>query len=165
MSAGAQSEKMVGKPAPEFSAKAADGSSHTLSSLTAKGPLFLYFIKDGCPINHKMVKYYNQLGAAYKGKATMVGDIDGDAGIAKAWLAQYKSPFPVLLDADQKIIQSYGALFSPWAVMVDKGKVAKVWAGGGSPAFKEINGLMAKAAGVAPAKLDLAGAPASLSGG
>jgi len=164
MSVEAQDNK-VGKPAPEFSAKGSDGKTHTLKSLTANGPVFLYFIKDGCPINHEMVKYFNELGKAYQGKASLVGVIDGDASTARNWLSQYKAPYTLLLDPSHQIIRSYGAMYSPWAVMVEDGKIAKVWPGASKAGLTEMNALMAKAGKTKLVSVNLEGAPTRPSGG
>jgi peroxiredoxin len=164
--AGGQGLAKVGSEAPDFSAKGTDGKTHTLNSLSQKGDVFLYFISETCPVNADAVKYYNRLSAAYKGKATFVGVINGDEKVYKAWQKTYKSPFTVLYDPDLKIIRSYKANASPWMIQVSKtGKIAKVWPGYSTPALKEINAALAKAGGTKVAKVDLKGAPADMAFG
>lgn len=155
-----------GEKAPTFSAPGSDGKTHTLASLTAKGPAFLYFIKDGCPVNAEAVVYMNRLADAYKGKATFVGVINADKSGYERWNKTYKSPMPVLLDPDLKIIRSYKASASPWVVEVTKdGTIGQVWKGYSSKSLGEIGTKLASAAGVKPAQVDLKGAPGSMTFG
>src|SRR5688572_20248073 len=108
----------LGTKAAAFTAKDMAGKTHTLSSLMKKGPVVLYFIKHDCPVNAEVVKYYNGVAGAYKGKASFVGVINGDKATASTWAAKFKPTYPVLLDPEMKIIRSYEAQMSPWATMV-----------------------------------------------
>ena len=152
----------VGKNAPAFTAKGSDGKNYSLRSLAAKGPVFLYFIKSDCPVNADAVKYYNKLGSSYRGKATFLGVINGDASVYRTWQAQYKATYPVLLDPGKKIITGFGAQASPWVIEVGKGgKIAKVWEGYSVKDLNALNSSMAKAAKVKLVKLDTTGAPST----
>jgi peroxiredoxin len=152
----------TGTKAPAFSAKGSDGKTHTLASLTAKGPVYLYFIKEDCPINDQAVKYYNRVGDAYKGKATMVGVFDGGEAAYKKWAAKFKPTYPVLFDPNKTIIRSYRAERSPWVIQVDaKGQVAKVWPGYSEKDLNQLSASMAGAAKTQPQKIDFSGAPGS----
>jgi peroxiredoxin len=152
----------VGAKAPAFSATASDGKTHTLQSLNAKGPVFLYFIKDGCPVNNQAIKYYNRVGEAYKGKATFVGVFDGNEAAFKRFAAEYKPTYPVLFDANKSIIRSYNAERSPWVVEVNaQSTVAKIWRGYSEKDLKELNASLAGAAKTSAQKVDFAGAPGS----
>src|SRR5690242_4630287 len=44
-----QADAAKGNLAPNFTVTDTDGKSHNLSELTKDGPLFLYFVLDGCP--------------------------------------------------------------------------------------------------------------------
>ncbi len=155
-----------GEKAPTFSAAGSDGKNHTLASLTAKGPAFLYFIKDGCPVNAEAVVYMNRLADAYKGKATFVGVINTDKSGYERWNKTYKSPITVLYDPDMKIIRSYKANASPWVIEVSKdGTIGQVWKGYSSKALGEIGSKLASAGGVRPVNIDLKGAPGSMTFG
>lgn len=150
----------AGKKAPAFSAKATDGKTHTLKGHNEKGLTFLYFIKEGCPVNHQAAPHVQKLAAAYGEKANLIGVYDGPIGDAKSWTKRYRASFPVLEDPDVKVIHAYGALYSPWLVAVNKdGTVAKVFEGASPKELAEINKMMASAAGMAQAKLDFTGSP------
>ena len=153
--AGAQAPK-----APDFSAKANDGKTYTLKSLTEKGDFFLYFIKDDCPVNDQAVAYFNRLGTAYKDKAAILGVYDGSESQFRAWQARYKPTYPVLFDPDMKIIKSYKAQASPWMIHVSKaGSITKVWPGYSADFINQMSASMAGAAKTAVARIDTAGAP------
>jgi peroxiredoxin len=150
----------VGSKAPAFSAKATTGATVSLKSRIEKGPVTLYFIKIGCPVNHRAAPFFKKIDQAYKGKGNIVGVIDGDLEAAKQWQKSYGTSFPIVADPDKKIIGAYGAEHSPWAVGVDKsGKVTKVLEGGSPSELKIVNDLAAKAAGAKIAKLSFDGAP------
>jgi peroxiredoxin len=146
--------------APAFSAKGTDGKTHTLSSLTEKGDVFLYFAQDGCPVNDQAIKYYNRLAEAYKGKATMVGVYDGGEGAFRAFSNRHKANYLFLHDPDLKIVRSYKAQASPWMIHVNKeGNIVKVWTGFSVDYLNQMSAAMAGAAKTAVVKIDTTGAP------
>lgn len=159
-------QSKVGKTASDFKATGSDGKQHTLSSLTAKGPVFLYFIKTTCPVNAEAVKYFNRVAAGYKGKVAFVGIIDGEKEEYQTWQAKFKAPYTVILDPDMKIIKSYDALRSPWGVLVGQDKkIAKVWDGYSVGQLNDIAASIAGAGKVAAVKIDTAGAPNNAAAG
>ncbi len=120
----------------------------------------LYFIKIGCPVNHRAAPFYEKIVDAYGEKANFVGVINGDEAEAKKWLKEYKSDMVILPDPDKKLIKGYGVDFSPWAVSVESGKITNIWAGGSPKNLSEVNAMVAKGAGASAAKLSFEGAPA-----
>lgn len=159
--ASAQSWK-AGAQAPDFTAKGSDGKTHSLKSLTAKGPFVLYFIGRTCPVNAKAVPYYNKVAQAYGDKVPIVGVINGDEAQYKEWQREFKSPFTVLYDPQMKIIKAYRAERSPWLIMVGKnGKIAKEWIGYSVGELDELSASIAGANKAKVQKLDFSGAPAS----
>lgn len=147
-----------GSKAPEFSAKGTDGKSHTLASLSKSGPVVLYFVKIGCPVNQRAIPHFNTLSKTYK-NATMVGVINGSMDEAKKWKSQNDAPFTLLADEDLKIIRGYKAIYSPWAVLVKDGKVYKSLPGGSKTELTEVSKFMADAAKTKVASLPFDGAP------
>lgn len=152
------SAPLIGTKAPNFSAKGSDGKTHTLASVTKSGPVVLYFIQSTCPVNAEAMKYFNRVGAAYKG-ARLVGVIDENAAGYKEWAKEFKPTFPVLFDPNKTIIRAYQAQASPWAIHVKNGEIAKVWDGYSAKYLTELNASVASAAKSAPKKLDFKGAP------
>ncbi len=148
--------------APAFSAKTADGKTTNLNALTANGPIILYFIGNTCPINAQAEKYYNRVYDAYKGKGRIVGIIDCGQTEYKAWQKQFKAPFPVLFDPDQKIIKAYHAERSPWVIEVTKGrKLGKQWHGYSTGYLQELSSAIASSLKMKAQKIDFSGAPAT----
>jgi peroxiredoxin len=149
-----------GKKAPVFSAAGTDGKTHTLKDHMAKGTTILYFIKEGCPVNHQAAPHVQKLAAAYGEKANLVGVYNGSVEDAKSWLKRYKSSYPVIADPALKVIRAYGADYSPWMIAVgNDGSIAKICEGASPKELEAMSQLMAKNAGVKAAKLDFTGAP------
>ena len=99
-------------------------------------------------------------------KVNFVGVIDEKEEGYKEWKKQFENKFSVLYDDDLKIIRSYQAMASPWAIVVSPaGDIVRVDQGYSAGSLTELNAAMAKAAGVSPAKLDLTGAPSEMSFG
>lgn len=124
--------------------------------------MFVYFIKESCPINEQAAVFYKRLHEAYKGKATFVGVIDGGKEAAAAWSKRHGTTFPILFDPDKKIIKAYKAARSPWFIEVGKDqKIVKVWPGFSGKDMMDKSASMAGAAKTEVAKIDTSGAPES----
>ena len=155
-----QQEVKAPLPAPDFSAKANDGKTYTLKSLTGDKTLVLYFISWSCPVNAEAVPYYKQIQAAYKGKVNFVGVFNGDKELLAEWQKDHDVKFPILFDPEMEIIRSYKAIASPWVAVVNpKGERTVTQSGYSIARLDELNGLMSKAAGMQAAKIDTKGAP------
>lgn len=150
----------VGGVAPAISAPDASKKTRTLKSFLEKGPVTLYFINIGCPVNHRAVPFMKKVDEAYKNKSNIVGVINGDSAAAQKWAKEYGTKFPILADPDLKIIKAYGAKASPSTVVVGKnGKVVHIHEDGSPSVMKVINQISAKAAATKVAKVDFTGAP------
>ena len=122
--------------------------------------MVLYFIKIGCPVNQRAIPYFNKIADAYKGKATLVGVINGDMAAAKQWKEDNGASYTILADSDNSTIRAYKAMYSPWAVTIKQdGKIAKSLPGGSKDELTVINDFMAAAAKTAPSKIAFDGAP------
>lgn len=156
----AQSGLRAGAKAPEFSAKGTDGKTHSLASLNKHGDVHLYFIKIGCPVNHRAAPYVNSIAKSYGPKGNIVGVINGSESEARAWAKEYGAKFTILADPGKKIIRAYGAQHSPWVVSIDKsGKVSHVYNSVSSTTLPNLNAKVAAATGQKLAKLSFEGAP------
>lgn len=149
-----------GDKAPAFSASGTDGKLHTLASLTKEGPAFLYFIKEGCPVNHRAAPFLTKLRAQYGEEANIVGVYNGSAEEAKAWGKRYGAKYLILADPNLKIINGYGVPYSPFMITVEKdGKVGKVLEGLSPKELGSVNTLLAKSVGKTAAAISFEGAP------
>jgi len=150
----------AGKKAPAFSAKATDDKVHSLEGHLAKGTTIMYFIKEGCPVNHEAAPFVQKLAAAYGEKANIVGIYNGPVSDAKSWARRYKSTYPIVEDPALKVIRGYGAAYSPWMVAVNKdGTVAKVFEGASPKELEVVSKMAAANAGKPVDSLSFAGAP------
>ncbi len=146
--------------APDFTAEASDGKTYTLKTLTAEKPLVLYFIKRGCPTNAEAVQYFQAIHAAYKGKANIVGVIDGDKQEFKQWKPDFNVSFPVLFDPAMKIIRDYRAAASPTVIVVGTDQIVSLNQRGYSQSSLEtLNATAAKIAGYKMVQVDFKGTP------
>lgn len=157
----------VNRTAHPFSAKGSDNATHSLESLTKDRALLLYFIKDGCPVNARMLPHFKQIHAAYK-SGTKV-NIIGVYNMGQAQYANFKRTngieFTCLFDPSKQIIGPYGAQSSPWAVLVEKGRITKVWAGYGKSNLKSMNDTLAKLNGMPVKQLAFSNAPVDVEAG
>ena len=113
-----------GSPAPDFTLKTLDGGTARLSDYTGR-PVFLNFWATWCgPCRKEMP----EIIAAYKAhqaaglevlaiNATQL-DIVEDV---KAFVTEFKMPFPVPLDEDGTVGEAYSVIGLPTSVFVDAG--------------------------------------------
>lgn len=159
--ADAQATK-VGASAPEFSLPGSDGKTHTLASLQEKnGFTYLYFIKNGCPVNNKAIEYYNRLYTSYKGKVAFVGVFNGDKSAFESFKAEFKPPYTVIFDPSQELVKKYEVQRSPAVIKIEKGQVAQRWKTYSVAELGELQASFGKASGVKIDPLDFSGAPTS----
>lgn len=150
---------LVGK-APDFAANSPDGKTYNLTDLIKNGSEYLYFIKKDCPINAQAVGFYANLFSAYGPKTPMLAVFNGSADEYKIYKKAHPMPFPVVLDADQKIISDYAAERSPWVVEVTGDQmVGHIWKGYSQDYLQQINQALAAALKAPTAKLDFSSAP------
>ena len=156
----------AGRPAPPFVARGGDGATYSLATLTRGTPLALVFIKDGCPCSVAAEPYFQRLYHLYRGRLRLVGVIDGDAAVARAWAREQKSPYPILTDPDLAIARAYGAKGSAYVALVTPaGRVERLWPGYSQSMLRQLGARAAALAGVAERPFDAAGAPAKLFAG
>ena len=145
----------------EINSPGSDGKTHTMKSLTEKGPVYLLFVKEQCSANPYATPYFVKIHEAYGSKVNFVGVINaGKAGHAN-WKSQFKGQWNTLLDPDKKIISGFGVKRSTPVIKIGKnGKVEKVFNGWGKEALQLLVADMAKEAKIAEKPIDLSGAPA-----
>jgi peroxiredoxin len=149
-----------GDKAPAFSASGTDMKSHTLASITKDGPAFLYFIKEGCPVNHRAAPHMTKMFDAYKTKGNLVGVYDGSVAEAKSWAKTYGAKYLIVSDPDLKLIREYGVPYSPFLIEVGKdGKVTEVLEGLSAKELGMVNVNYSKAIKAGMVSMDYKGAP------
>ena len=161
---GAQRPSMVGAKVGDASVEinhpASDGKTHTVKSLTEKGPVYLLFVKEQCSANPYATPFFQKLYEAYSDKVQFYGVINASKDGHASWKKEYKGAWTTLLDPEKKIISGFGVRRSTPVIKIGKdGKVEKIFLGWGQASLKELAADMAKEAKIAEKPVDLSGAP------
>ncbi len=104
------SHSLLGKKAPAFTLPDQDGKSITLASLTARGPVVLYFYpKDstpGCTV--EACSFRDNLGAVRALGAQVVGVSADSTASHQKFIAKQSLNFPLLSDPGNAVTKAYG---------------------------------------------------------
>ena len=102
-------EVTVGKPPPELTAKAADGTDIKLSSLKGKPVVVYFYPKDetsGCTKEASSIK--DAWSDFSKNGVTVIGISNDDEASHKAFAKNHDLPFHLVTDADGSIRKAFG---------------------------------------------------------
>ena len=133
-------EKLIGKPAPEFTLSTLDGEEVTLSDLKGQ-TVVLDFWATWCP---PCVESLPHLGKLYRESdqdelAVFAVNVSEDSQTIKAFLETNDIDVPVLLDRDNEVAESYFVGSIPQTVIVGPdGVVQRVYVGLGADTYDEI---------------------------
>ena len=153
----------VGDPSFEINAASSDGKTHTVKSLTEKGPVYLLFVKEVCSANGYATPFFQKIFEAYGDKVKFYGVINADKAAHAKWKETYKGTWETLYDPEKKIISGFGVRRSTPVIKIGKdGKVEKVFLGWGQEVLKELSADLAKEAKIAEKPVDLSGAPSGM---
>jgi peroxiredoxin Q/BCP len=126
-------DELVGKPAPDFTSAAQDGTSVHLAALKGKHVVLYFYPKDETPgCTKEACSFRDTWQDIAKTGAVLIG-ISADTNDShKAFAAHYKLPFLLLSDPDGKIGAAYGVPFAghhqrETFVIGADGNVAKVY--------------------------------------
>jgi peroxiredoxin len=119
---------LVGKPAPEFRLKGLDGKEHSLAEYRGKRVILKFFASWCGPCHEeapRVEQYWQQIrdhGTVIVGIDTWEsGDLEGKAG---SYRDRHKLTFPILVDAENQVVEAYGVTGIPRSVTIDEqGKV------------------------------------------
>jgi thioredoxin-dependent peroxiredoxin len=129
----AAADDLVGKPAPDFTATAQDGTSVHLAALRGKRVVLYFYPKDETPgCTKEACSFRDAWQDIAKTGAVLIGISADTSDSHKAFAAHYKLPFLLVSDPDGKIGNSYGVPFSVYHqrqtfVVGADGNVAKVY--------------------------------------
>ena len=98
-----------GSPAPDFTLVSDAGDETSLESLRGR-PVVLYFYpKDDTPGLHDAgVRHPRQLGRVRAGRRDGAGRQPRLGRVPRRFRANYKLPFPLLVDSDHAVAEAYG---------------------------------------------------------
>ncbi len=160
------SEKLGASMAPDFSLKDTSGVQHTLASLSDKKPLLIFFIEKQCPCCVGAKYFVERMQQLYPDSLNVVGVLNGDEKIGKAWEKKTHPMFKVLLDPKQETITAYKAERGVYITLVAPGgKISKAYPGYSLEMLKELSQRIAKVAGVPAQEFRSEAAPTTLTSG
>jgi peroxiredoxin len=137
-----------GVKAPEFLANDSDGSPIDLSMLTKRGPVFLYFVQDGCPCSIEAQPHFERLFRRYRDTIGFVAVSDADLDRARKWKSEFSVPYSVIPMPGKEVMQLFSVKRSVYSMLIGRGqKILRMWPGYSAEMLKEANQEMAQAVG------------------
>lgn len=153
-------------PAPNFEVTDTTGKTHTLASLTGEKPLLLYFILDGCPCSIDSEPLFQRLYLHHEGRANFLGVTNGSEEIAKMWVKDWISPYPVAANPSLDVMNTYKVERSVYCLLIDKdGEIVKMWPGYSAEMMVEASKLISDLTGEKTAPFDPLYAPKEMTSG
>jgi peroxiredoxin len=101
----------TGTLAPDFTLPAMDGTQFSLKDALARGPVLAVFFKISCPVCQFALPYLERIYKAYGDRnVSIVGISQNDKKDAAAFIKEYGTTFPVLLDDTRtyQVSNAYG---------------------------------------------------------
>lgn len=162
----AQTNSMLDLVVKDIEATASDGRHLGWSELSGGLPVVMVFIKNGCPCSIEFEPYFHRVEEAYRGVVRFVGIIDADVTSARRYASEQHVPYPVLADAERKIIRRFRAKNGCYvAVLTADGVIDGYWPGSSEDALRELGQRIAKSTATAERPLDVSGMPKALTTG
>ncbi|WP_169974650.1 peroxiredoxin family protein [Tautonia rosea] len=156
----AASDAMADRPAPGFMAESHEGQMIDSATLVGDRPVFLVFIKDGCPCSTSAEPFFARLHESYGDRASFLGVIDGDAEIANRWVLDHRTPYPVLADEELAIVRAFEVQNSAYVVLIDQeGQITAQWPGYSEDILREMSARLAAMTGRTEAEVGAEEAP------
>ncbi len=119
---------LVGAAPPavkEFSLPDAAGKRHTAEEWKGKTAVVLLFLGTECPVSNFYAPEYGRLARAFADKGVLFYGVHHDPDVTAAeagkHAADYRIPFPVLLDPTQEVTRQAGVRVVPSAVVLSPG--------------------------------------------
>jgi len=108
-------DPLLGKPAPDFTATAQDGTSVHLSALKGKPVVVYFYPKDETPgCTKEACSFRDAWAPLAKTGAVLVGVSADSLDSHKAFVAHWKLPFLLISDPDGSIGKQYGVPFESY---------------------------------------------------
>lgn len=106
----------------DFSLPDAQGKQHSRAEWQGKKAVVLFVLNTECPVSNFYAPEYGRLAQAFAGKGVLFYGIHPDPDLSAAAAAQhaaeYRLPFPVLLDPTQVVTRQTGVERVPSAVVL-----------------------------------------------
>jgi peroxiredoxin len=154
------------KQAPTVRTKDVLGRTVDFGNLTAKGPVFVYFIKDGCPCSTDAQPLFNHLRDKFKDKVSFVGVFDKDSVAGRRWAKLNSMTDLMLPDPKLEMIHAFKATNSAFSLLVlSDGTIDKMWPGYSRDYLLEMNKHLCAAVGTPETPFDTLYAPLAKTAG
>lgn len=112
----------VGSPAPDFTLRALDGSTVTLSKLRGQ-PVLINFWASWCLACRREASALQAFYAEFAPRGLIVLGVSATAqdelSAIRAYVAEFQMTFPVLLDEKEEVFDAYRVIGLPTSVFVD----------------------------------------------
>lgn len=155
-----------GVDAPSFQLFSTDGSSLSLKDLTKNGPVFIYFVLQGCPCSIEAEPHFEALEQQFHGKVSFLAVTNAGAEDAKKWKTEFAVPYSVASQPKLDLMHLYGVSRSVYSLLIGQdGKIIRMWPGYSASMLQELNKEMAQAVGRQPKKFDPKLAPEIMTSG
>jgi len=178
--AASPSDLFVGRPAPDFRFKDADGQNTQLSALKGRVVLIDFWTtwcgpcRAEIPAIERLAKHFEKKGVVVLGI-----DAEEDEGVVRRFVAANKIAYPIVLTKDDpSVARGYAVRALPTAVVIDKDGIVAVYRVGETPTtevglYDEINHVLSsrfvaprpKAVQVAPSPVPAHTLPTASSAG
>jgi|ERR1700722_10718017 len=112
---------VAGQTAPDFSLKSIDGTKYSLPELLTRGPVFVSFFKESCPVCQFTFPFLERLYKRYGAKdVTFLGISQDNARATKEFADEYGVTFPIALDSEgYPASNAYGLTNVPTSFLID----------------------------------------------
>jgi peroxiredoxin len=123
----ARAKVLTGSPAPAFKLKQLDGGPVSLAQYQGKVVL-LDFWGPNCAACNVQIPHLQQLYQTYSGKGLRllgIAELDPEVREIRAFLAQYKTTYPILLDRGAKVGKRFQVTEHPTTVLIGRDGVVR----------------------------------------
>jgi peroxiredoxin len=143
-----------------FRALDQDGRTATWADLAEGQALVLVFIKKDCPCSVEFEPYFHRVFEAYRSRVRFAGVIDGPPDVARRYVDANHVPYPVLADAELRLIAEVGAENGAYvALLTPNGVLDTVYPGCSVEMMQELSRRIAALSGVEAVPIDATGMP------
>ncbi len=156
-------KQTAGSPAPSFSEADLSGRLINMESLVASKPLALFFVDEQCPCARDATPFMNRLQEQFGDAFQLVGVINCKTEPAKVWARTVGAEFPIIADADSRLIDRYRVKNAGTVTLVTQGgKIAITYPGYGREMLLDLSTRIAALTQAKVVRKNFADAPKKL---